>query len=609
MALILDRRFAPFFWTQFLGAFTDNAFKQALVIMITFRASMSEAETGVLIALASGLFILPYFLFSPLAGQVADKYEKAMVMRRAKLFEIGIMLLAAIGFAMAGAEVIWADAYLIGILFLMGAQSTFFGPVKYSIIPQHLRDDELMEGTALVEMGTFVAILTGTIVGGLLILLSEAIVGVSLIALATTGWLTSRMIPYASPSNPRQPINWNWLSEYHQLYRVASQKVSVFLSIFGISWFWFLGAMVMAQLPNYVKFFVRGDESVYIFFLSMFTLSIATGSMLTNRLSNSTVELGMVFLGAIGLTIFPLDIGMLDYGVRPETVLTIGSLLSNQTGPLVYRIVFDVCGMGIACSFFIVPLYALLQHRTASETRSQVIAANNVAGAAFMVMSAALVSALYGVGLDTAQLFLVLAGLNTGTVIYIFFCHPEFLLRFGSWFMGLVRYRVRYIGRENIPRDGACLLVSNRTGWLAWTLVTAACERPVRFIVENDAEGRISSWILRKWLDAIIAPPRQNDASTDAAAEQIDAALEAGEVVCFFNPESNALEARIDSMLGRGHVLGIPIGVRAYPNETTDTGRSKARRWRLDVTIGEGLPQPCSSRRLANAVDQLLTSS
>ncbi|MBW2387031.1 MAG: MFS transporter [Deltaproteobacteria bacterium] len=603
MALMLDRRFAPFFWTQFLGAFTDNAFKQALILMITFRGTMSEAETGMLIALASGLFILPYFLFSPLAGQISDKFEKASIMRNVKLLEIVIMILAAIGFAMAGTGVAWADSYLIAILFLMGTQSTFFGPVKYSIIPQHVRDEELMEATALVESGTFVAILAGTIVGGILIMQSVHFVGASLIALAVAGWLSSRKIPFAAPSNPKLAIRWNWLYEYKNLYRVSNQKPSVFLSIVGISWFWFLGAMVMAQLPNFVKLFVRGDESVYILFLSLFTLSIAIGSVLTNLLSDTTVELGMVPLGALGLTLSSFDIGLLEYSKLPEGTLTIANLLANGADPLVYRIIFDVCGMGIAGSFFTVPLYALLQHRTAPETRSQVIAANNIAGAIFMVASAVIVSALYASGFDTAQLFLVLATLNSVVGVYLLITHPEFVLRFESWILGLTRYRVRYIGRRNIPREGACLLYANRIGWLDWPLITAACERPVRFVFEANQHSGVSALILRNWFGAIALGPERDAEWIETAANEIDRALTAGEVVCLFTGRAAEglanrvpLAARLEPILARMPVQGIPLALRGV-------------RRNIKVAIGEAQPEVASCEALATASHELLTTS
>ncbi len=614
---MLDRRFAPFFWTQFLGAFTDNAFKQALILMIAFRATMSEAETGMLIAVASGLFILPFFLFSPLAGQVSDKFEKAAVMRKVKLVEIVIMILAAIGFAMAGAGVVWADTYLIAILFLMGTQSTFFGPVKYSIIPQHVRKEELMEGTALVESGTFVAILSGTIVGGVLIMQSVHLVGASLIALAVAGWLSSREIPFAAPSNPDLEIRWNWLREYRNLYRVSNQKASVFLSIIGISWFWFLGAMVMAQLPNFVKLFLRGDEAVYILFLSLFTLSIAIGSVLTHLLSDTSIELGMVPFGAIGLTIFPLDIGLREYSQVPEGTLTVADLLAIAADPLVYRVIFDVCAMGIAGSFFIVPLYALLQHRTAPETRSQVIAANNIAGAAFMVASAVVVSLFYASGFDTQQLFLVLATLNAAVGVYLFISHPEFVLRFGIWVLGVTRYRVRYAGRSNVPREGACLLYCDRIGWLDWPIVTAACERPVRFALETHHRNRVLALVLRNWFGAILLGPERDAEWVEAAVGEIDQALRAGEIVCLVTQRTAQglavcapLAARLEPILARTPVPGIPIAVRGLNSRDRipRSARPSLRR-SVEVSIGEAQPGVSSPSALAAAAHELLAGT
>ena len=596
MALLLEKRFAPFFWTQFLGAFTDNTFKQALVLMIAFRVTMTEAETGTLIAIASGLFILPFFLFSPLAGQIADKFDKAIIMRWVKLVEIAIMLLAAAGFVMARADVAWANTFLIAILFLMGTQSTFFGPVKYSIIPQHLREEELMEGTALVESGTFVAILTGTIVGGVLIMQSEHLVAVCLVALALTGWGSSRMIPKTPPSNPGLTIRWNWLSEYGNLYRVSNQKASVLLSIVGISWFWFLGAMVMAQLPNFVKLFVHGDESVYILFLSLFTLSIAAGSVLTSVLSNDRIELGMVPFGAIGLTVFPLDIGLLDYSLLEGTTLTLAGLLSNQADPLIYRIMFDVCGMGIAGSFYIVPLYALLQHRTAAETRSQVIAANNVAGSMFMVVSALMVSVLYRAGLNTAELFLVLAGLNTATGVYLFVAHPEFVLRFTAWTLGLSRYRLSYRGRSNVPREGACLLYSNRMSWLDWPIITAACERPVRFVFQTTNARGLMAQLLVRWFGAV--PVRLGgidgggDGDVEEAVQEIERALADGQLVCLYDDPGSTDPARpgtraavavgLEPFLARTSVPGIAIAL----NRKIRGDASAIRRISVAVMIG-----------------------
>lgn len=620
MAIIFEKRFAPFFWTQFLSAFTDNAFKQALVLMITFRATMSEAETGQLIATASGLFILPYFLFSPIAGQISDKYEKAGIMRRVKFLEIVIMLLAALGFVLAGAGFGWADTYLIGILFLMGTQSTFFGPVKYSIIPQHLREDELMEGTALVESGTFVAILTGTIVGGILILQSVYFAGGALIVFSVAGWLASRKIPFAAPANPDIQIRWNWLSEYGNLYRITKQNNSVFLSIIGISWFWFLGAMVMAQLPNFVKLFVHGDESLYIMFLSLFTLSIAAGAVLTDLLSDTSIELGMVPFGLAGLSLFSLDIGLIDYSQLPDDIVTAATALGGSANLIIYRTMLDVCGMGIASSFFIVPLYALLQHRTALETRSQVIAANNVAGALFMLGSAVIVSVLYAREISTPQLFIVLAALNVGTSLYLLASHPEFILRFLIWLLGLTRYKVRYVGRARIPGEGACLLVANPMGWLDWPLITAASERPVRFVHETSKPNSLGSAVLTKWFGAILMADDGSAEASTAAATSIRRALEAGEVVCVFSGSKNAgsatgplLHEHLAQVLEDATVLGVPIALHELSGQGQTnrgpSGTTTSLRRHVEVQVGEGQPNLACSSELVMTAQQLLANS
>jgi MFS family permease len=582
LSLLAEKRFAPFFWTQFLGAFTDNAFKQALILMITFKGAMSEAETGQLIAIASGLFVLPFFLFSPLAGQISDKFEKATVMRRVKLVEIIIMLLAAAGFTAASLGYPYANQYLIGILFLMGTQSTFFGPVKYSIIPQHVRKEELMEGTALIESGTFVAILTGTIVGGILIMHGNHLVSLSLVGFAVVGFLCSCGIPEAPASNPQAVIRWNWIHEYKHLYQISKQKPSVYLSIIGISWFWFLGAMVMAQLPNFVRLFVYGDESMYIFFLSLFTLSIALGAVLTDWLADSSIELGMVPLGAIGLTLFPLDIGLFDYSKIPPETLTFGAFMTGQASAEHLRIIFDIMFMGISSSFYIVPLYALLQHRTAEESRSQVIAANNIAGALFMVVSAATVSSLYAFGLDTAELFVVLALLNTGAGIYLCAAHSEFLLRSFIWLLGLTFYRVHYEGRANIPEEGGALLFGRNSGALAWCGITSASDRPVRFAIDATGAHRWSR-LFHRLCRAIPLGTRESE-NRDAWVATIQKALNQGDLVCALDSEAPEEIARLLEELDLRDIPAIPIEVAPHGPQSTD-GRRKIIRIKVGTSV------------------------
>jgi MFS family permease len=303
--LLKQRRFGPFFLTQFLGAFNDNVFKNALVILIAYQsATAGMADSNTWINISAGLFILPFFLFSATSGQLADKYEKSTLIRRVKLLEILIMAAAAVGFCLGNLYL------LMGLLFLMGVQSTLFGPVKYGILPQHLRDEELVGGNGMVEMGTYLAILLGTIFGGILIGLDKGalLVSITTVAIACLGYLSSWGIPVASPVDPELRINWNPVSETWRIFQFTRQNRTVFLSILGISWFWFLGAAYLAQLPNYTKLTLGGTEQVVTLLLTLFSLGIGVGSLLCERLSGRKVELGLVPFGSIGLTLFGIDV-------------------------------------------------------------------------------------------------------------------------------------------------------------------------------------------------------------------------------------------------------------------------------------------------------------
>ena len=311
--LLTQKRFLPFFVTQFFGAFNDNVFKNALIIMIAFQGSQFvETSADVLINIAAALFILPFFLFSASAGQWIDKYEKSKSIRIIKLLEIAIMSVAAFAF-IQGYIVL-----LIALLFLMGTQSSFFGPAKYSYIPQHLKETELIEGNALVQMGTFVAILLGTIVGGVMIGAEQGrqYVASAIIIMAVVGYLSSRFIPVTPSLNESLKINWNIFGEIFRNIKFLKSNRTVFLSILGISWFWFLGATYLVQLPNYTKTTLAGDEQVVTLLLTLFTLGIGTGSLLCNGLSGKKVEIGLVPFASIGLTLFGVDL----YFSQPEVI-------------------------------------------------------------------------------------------------------------------------------------------------------------------------------------------------------------------------------------------------------------------------------------------------
>ena len=287
--LLTQRRFLPFFVTQFFGAFNDNVFKNALIILIAFQgAELIQADADILINVSAALFILPFFLFSATAGQWIDKYEKSKSIRVIKLIEIAIMMLAAFAFVQGYIMM------LIALLFLMGTQSTFFGPAKYSYIPQHLKETELVEGNALVQMGTFAAILIGTIVGGMMIAEEQGrfYVGCAIVVFAIIGYLSSREIPLTPSRDSELKINWNFFSETYRNIKFLRTNRTVFLSVLGISWFWFLGATYLVQLPNYTKTVLGGNEQVVTFLLTLFTLGIGTGSLLCNWLSGKKIKIG-----------------------------------------------------------------------------------------------------------------------------------------------------------------------------------------------------------------------------------------------------------------------------------------------------------------------------
>ena len=451
--LLREKRFLPFFVTQFLGAFNDNVFKTALITLVTFRAGQLTTLDGKTLAtLLPGLFILPFFVFSATSGQLADKFDKDRVARAVKVFEIAVMCLAAWGF------VTQSLAPLVAALFLMGLHSTIFGPVKYAYLPQHLAQNELVGGNGLVEMGTFVAILLGQILGAWLISSSDSghTVAVTLVSIAVVGWLMSRSIPRTPASDATLHINWNPLTETFANLRFARGNRVVWLSILGISWFWFYGATLLAQFPSFAKDLLGGDESVFILLLTVFSLGVGSGSLLCEKLSGGRVELGLVPFGAIGLTLFGVDL----YLASPEQAEHGGNWLALAATH--WRVLADIALIGLFGGFYIVPLYALIQTRSEKSHQSRIIAANNILNAAFMVVSAGVTLLLFRLGLTIPQLFLATALFNAVVAIYIYTLVPEFLMRFIVWILIHTVYRLESKGLENVPdaRPGGSRLQS-----------------------------------------------------------------------------------------------------------------------------------------------------
>jgi MFS family permease len=398
-ALLFERRFAPYFVTQFLGAFNDNVFKNALLLLIAFHAAdRFTLSSDVMINLSAGLFVLPFFLFSGIAGQLADKYEKSRLIRQVKLLEIGIMLAA------AAALILDQVAALIALLFLMGAQSSLFGPVKYGLLPQVTEPGELLGANGLVETGTFLAILLGTALGGVLIgvaAVGRELVAAAVVVLAVLGYLASRRIPVIPALAPALDINWNPFSATAATLRAAGASRMVLTGILGISWFWLLGSTYLAQLPNYTRLTLGGDERVVTLLLTLFSIGVGVGSLLCERLSQRLLNLRLGPVGALGMTVFGLDLGVLD-GFAGDVLLGLGDWLEHGQAR---RVCADVLLLGTAGGLYIVPLYTVVQQRSDRTQRARVIAANNVCNALFMVVAALLAALLLGSGLAIGQLF------------------------------------------------------------------------------------------------------------------------------------------------------------------------------------------------------------
>ncbi|MBU2324614.1 MAG: MFS transporter, partial [Gammaproteobacteria bacterium] len=477
-ALLRSRRFLPFFVTQLLGAFNDNIFKQSLILVILFKLTVN-ADRDFLINLCALLFILPFFLFSALGGQFGEKFAKDRLIRTIKFAEIVIMLAGAAGVLFNNLPL------MLAVLFAMGTQSALFGPVKYSILPQHLEEHELVGGNALVEMGTFLAILAGTICAGIMMAGSAYAnwVASAVVVVAVLGFIASCKIPRAAAALPELPLDWNiFRQSWRTLKMGLGQRPAVSRSMVGNSWFWFLGAVYLTQIPAYSKEWLYGDESVVTLILTVFSIGIALGSMLCERMSGHKVEIGLVPFGSIGLTFFGLLLwwhsGGFPQGVQPHDWL--GVLSYGQA----WWILGSVMGIGLFGGFYIVPLYALIQSRTAAHERSRVIAANNILNALFMVVSA-IVSILFlsVAELSIPQLFLVISLMNIAVSSYIFKVVPEFSMRFLIWLLGHSLYRVEHKGLDAIPEEGAAVLVCNHVSFVDALLIGGAVRRPIRFVM------------------------------------------------------------------------------------------------------------------------------
>jgi 1-acyl-sn-glycerol-3-phosphate acyltransferase len=602
--MISSRRFLPFFLTQALGAFNDNVFKNSLMLLLAFTAANALPwSTDLTMNLAAGLFILPFLLFSATAGALADSMCKTRLIRLLKVTEIVLMLGAALAF--------YFQQYLLllGLLFLMGSQSAFFGPAKYAILPQLLSDKELLSGNAWVEMGTFVAILLGTIVGGLVAgnAYAPLWVGALVVFFAILGYLSSRAIPEVGQVQQAEPFTFAPVKQTLQTIKISYANRTLYLAIMAISWFWFLGASYLTQFPNFTKTMLAGDNTVVTALLVAFSIGVGLGSMLCERLSGNQVELGLVPLGSIGLTVFGCSLYFSTPDSAPAQLQAIGAFLQTSYG---WWILFDLTLIGVSGGLFIVPLYALLQQRAQPSQRARMIAANNIFNALFMVVSAiAGIVFLAVLGLTIPQYFLILAIMNAVVAIYVYSQVPEFALRFVIYLLSHTLYRVKSRGLENIPEQGAAVLVANHVSYVDAMLIAGAVRRPVRFVMEKAIyDMPVANWLFRAARTIPICSKQKNEQVYEAAFAAIKRELAEGNLVCIF-PEGRLTKTGdidnfrpgIERIISESPVPVVPMALQGlwgsfFSHHGKGSFKLKGRLWsKISLHASKAIPAPAVS--------------
>jgi len=573
--LILERRFFPYFCTQFLGAFNDNIYRYAFAILVTYFLAKNDQSGGVIINAALVAFIVPYFIFGAIAGQFADKYEKAVLIRNIKSAEIVIMLLGS-------AALYYESTYgMLAVLFALGAQSAFFGPIKYSILPQHVSKSELLNANAYVEAGTFIAILLGTILGGALgspeylFLLMTAIVGFAIL-----GRFASQFIPTAPAAAPTLKVSFNIPVVTWNIIRKTYANRPVFMSILANSWFWFFGAVVLTQFPIFAKEVLAGDKDVAILLLATFSIGIGLGSYACSVFSRGRIEMGLVPFGAIGISFFTWQLGRTDIEIA-EQLRTLSEIIAV---PGAWWVIVNLTMIAFSSGLFIVPLYAFMQMYSDEEHRSRTIAVNNIINSLFMVVAGIMAAVLLATGFNVLQIFKIAAVMNGIMAVYIFSQVPEYFLRLVSWLLVHSVYRVKKEDLDKIPSEGPALIVCNHVSFFDPPILLSVLPRPARFVMwygfyEIPVIGR-----LFKGLKSIpIGNRRERPELVSAAFDRIAEELEAGHLVVVFpeggitrNGEMNKFQPGIDGIVKRTPVPVVPLALRGMWGTWASRKRGRA---------------------------------
>jgi 1-acyl-sn-glycerol-3-phosphate acyltransferase len=539
-SLLKQRRFAPFFWTQFSGAANDNLFKFALTVMVTYQLSVSWLPPAMAGLVIGALFILPFLLFSATSGQLTDKYDKTRMIRFVKNLEIAIMLVAAYGFLAHDVIV------LLGCVFLMGLHSTLFGPVKYALLPQVLNERELTGGNGMVEMGTFVAILLGNLAGGLIVAIPEIghqSVAIACVAAAVIGRMASQFIPPAPATDSGLKINWNPVNETLRNLKLARGNSVVFRSLLGISWMWFFGAVFLSQFPSFAKEVLHGNEQVASLLLVVFSIGIGTGSLLCEVLSRRHVEIGLVPFGAIGMSVFAIDLYFASSGLPTSEIMGMGAFMA---APAHWRVMADLALLSLFAGLYSVPMYALIQIRSQPTHRARIIAANNILNALFMIASSLIAGALLSAGFTIPQIFLFVGLANAVVAFYIFLLVPEYLLRFVAWIVTHCVYRFKVTGDDNIPGTGAAILACNHVSFIDAVLLLAASPRPIYFVMDKRIFRKPVLGALFRLAKAIpIAPRAEDPKAYESALVAAQKVLKGGDLLAIFPEGGLTLDGKL----------------------------------------------------------------
>jgi MFS family permease len=496
--LMTERRFWPFFWVAFLTAFNDNVFKQGLITYVTVMGlKILGMDIGMLGAASTVIMILPFVLFSATAGQTSDHYPKANVVRWVKFAEMVIMLIGMYGLITKNMPL------LLGVLFLTGLQSTFFGPAKYSFLPEVLEDEELVGGNALIELGTFLSILLGTIVGGMLVGFfgndnGPTAIAVAVVLISILGFGISLFIEKHPPTAPDLKIQLNPVSPNIELFQLSRLNDVVFLTIMGISWFWYIGTALLALLPAYAKIIFGTNPYGLTYMTGLFCVGIGAGSLLCEKMSHDSLEIGLVPFGSIGMSIFLFYlflIGIPAYRGPGVVALSVWSFLATPSG---IQISFCLLMIAVFGGFFTVPLYTMMQQASPDDKRSRIIAANNVINSFFMLASGGMVMVMSSQGLGIPFQYAVLAVMNIAVAFYIYQLMPSFMWRFVVWIVTNIMYRYTVVGLENIPKKGPAVIVCNHPSFFDFMFVASACKRPPRFLMwYKFSEAPLTGWFFR----------------------------------------------------------------------------------------------------------------